>query len=58
MVENINRIPEEEDYEDPAILKKKKAKEMKSPLKSSQKPNMQSASKAKKSPASAKAAAK
>ena len=53
MVENINKMPEEDDYEDPDILKKKKAKEMKSPLKSSQKPNMESASKAK-SPSAAK----
>lgn len=46
MVENINRIPEEDDYEDPDVLKKKKKsaekKRMKSPLKSSQKPNMDS----------------
>lgn len=36
MVENINRIPEPDEYEDPDILKKQK---FKSPLKSSQKPN-------------------
>lgn len=41
MVENINKLPEEEEYEDPDILKKrKKSAEKRTPLKSSQKPNM------------------
>jgi Ca2+-binding EF-hand superfamily protein len=43
MVENINRLPEPEDYEDPVLLKQQKMsaekKAMKSPLKQSQKPN-------------------
>ena len=43
MVENINKIPEPEEYEDPGVLKKMKSvekrKASKSPLKNSQKPN-------------------
>ena len=50
MVENINKIPEPDEYEDPEILKKQK-----SPLKSSQKPNMQSSAK---SPGTAKTGAR
>ena len=45
MVENINKLPEPEEYEDPVVLKKMKSAEKKknaskSPLKSSSKANI------------------
>lgn len=56
MVENINKLPEPEDYEDPAVLKRQKSNEKKkmvskSPLKSSQKPNIAEKSKSPAKPA-------